>query len=84
MAFQSNAFQNDAFQVGVVASRIKRREDYREVFLTNERDELDKKQRQRRRLEILAEEAFQRKLEQLRQDELDFLDLVAVMLAEES
>lgn len=84
MAFQSNAFQNNAFQVGVVVSRIKRRDDYRDVFLTKERDELNKKQRERRRLEILAEEAFQKKLEQLQQDELDFLDLVAVMLAEES
>lgn len=81
MAFQSNAFQHNAFQI---IGKTKSRQDFEEVFGENDTDNILQKTRERRRLEILAEEAFQKKLEELQQDELDFLDLLIVMLAEET
>lgn len=81
MAFQTNAFQNNAFQI---LGKAKGRQDFEEVFLQDDVDEEAQKRRKRKRLQILAEEAFQKELADLQQDELDFIDLLVVMLAEES
>ncbi len=77
MAFQSNAFQNNAFQV---IRRAKSHHGYEEAFREREKSPSHR----RNWMQILADEAFQKQMEDLKQDELDFLDLLVIMLVEES
>ena len=82
MAFQTRGFQSNAFQV---IARVKAKYDYKELQKERADDDVDtKKRRKRVWLQTLADEAFAKQLDQLQQDELDFLDLLVVMLAEES
>lgn len=83
MAFQNNAFQNNAFQ-------IRRQDDealYREWLLKEELEQRKKRARFRaqQQAESLALELYQQELEQLKQSEIDTIEmLITLLLIEES
>jgi hypothetical protein len=80
MAFQNSAFQNDAFQIA-------RQDDGADWLRREEKEQAEKraKFRIKQRAEALALELYQKEIEQLRQGEIDMIEmLIALMLIEES